>query len=1010
MAFIHLLIFGYCFGVAWGLTGSVGNSSAVSVSYHNSTTTPVLESKTTIPYTTTPLLSNATVPQITTSSLRQDGPYLSSGFATSSAARGSGYEVLPITDRNGNTTRPSTAVYPVSNSTLNGTSTKTIHATGSGFDYASSCESLTRDWLTTSSKWFSTNKYSSLATNTIRVTETLYSEDVVPVTRTSCLGYSREIGGQTLAQWSTGETVDTIIFPYLTPVASPYTVPTPTCTFDTDSCNLLWDEYDAYTTLRASVWPAAPTVATVSKPMCKPYRPNAYCDKCTIQGNWADVYYWPMEAVGEPCDPDRSFVTAAPTIPGQPNTVLFGSYTFTSPTVYVSIDWLKATNTHGSYCGGEYSSTFLPFKPEEVSSIRFSVIDNGYETETVTYDEGTTTEWETFSTWNFSIIATATVPVFFGDFMDAVPAAAYSAQSPNNLYPGAPTTDGVITDAKYSPRIYLPIRVRTIDPYWSNCEVSLHGVPDPPKALTAASTVVKPVLPTLSTTINVPVPSSTTPAEPAGQPETPHASVTLTAASQSRSSSTAGAAQTGGPAEPSRTSSRVDPSSASPPTDNQSSQGSSPQDPSSVVLPTDNRASQGSSPQDSPPVVVVPAPGPIGSGNQNSGPSGSPGPVVDTPSSGSPQVEQGSTRGQQSITRIATSRQTPVTITLDSSRLPVVQSGSIAVVGDRTLTVGGSPVVIQGQQISLEPSGLRVESSETVRFPSAPAQASPTTALATAVWKDGDVPVRVVQENNAVVLTSGTETTTIALGNSAYVNGHRVDVPSSGGVILIDGSEIIPFALEAPSSASSDQPSGSTIKLPGSSIKIKILSESGERIITAEKLADNRVRLTSGSESIIIANGASAIVAGATVAVLADGSGVVVSGTSLIPLSDPSDEKARERLPSDSLSVVVDSGRNVLVGYADGTVTLADGAVTVVGGRTISATGDGGYVVVDGSVTQTVVASSTGVPEGEESGIVKDPEAPDDAVSSGSVGPLVSSMGIWSKALAFSVLVGTMIL
>jgi hypothetical protein len=961
--------------MAWGLTISTGNSSTVSVSYHNSTGTPLL-SNTTILHTETLSEANISVPLTTSSSARHDGPYLSSGFTTSVTAHKSGHEVFPMTDRNGNTTRSPTTAYLTSNSTLNSTSaTKTFPTTGSGFFYASQCESLTRDWWSTSSKWFSSNSYSSMAVNTMRATTTLYSEDVVPVTLTSCLGQSRQMGGQTLAQSSTGEIVTTMLYSYLTPVASSYTVPMPTCTFDTDSCNFLWDEYDAYWNLAASVWPAAPTITRVPDPMCSPYRPNAYCSKCTIEGNWADVYYWPMEVVGEPCDPNRSFVTATPTIPGQPNTIVFGTNTFISPTVYVSVPWMKATNSDGNYCGGQYYSTFMPFRPEEVSSIRFSLIDNGWVTERLTFDQGTTTEYGTITTMNFTVTATATVPVSFGDFMGAVPAAAYSAQSPLNFGPGATPTDDVITDVKYTPRIYLPERVRSMDPYWSNCEVFLHGVSDPPVALTAASTVVRPVLPTWTTTVNVPVPSSTIPAEPAGQPETPHASVTQSETSQSRTTSTAGAVETGGPAEPSRTSSRVNPSSVDPPTNDQSS--------------------QGSSPQNSPPVVVIPVPDAQNSRNEDLDPSDIPGPTAATLSSGSPQADQDSTTNQQSITRIATSRQTSLIITLGSSRLPVIQSGSVAVVGDRTLTVGGSTVVIQGQQISLEPSGLRVESSQTVRFSSAPTQTS--LATATAVWNDGGISVKVFQESNAILLTSGTGTTAITFGKSAIVNGHRVDAPSSGGMIVIDGAETILLAPE-------DASRSSSIQLSGPSVQLSIPSTSGEKTITAERLSSNRVRLTSGSESIIVANGASAVIAGSTVTVLADGSGVVVSGSSLIPLSDPVREKAGERLPSDSFAAV-DSGRYILVEHGHATVTLADAAVTVVDGHTISAARDGEYMVIDGSVTRSVETSSTRVPGGEGSRIVADAEATNGVVTSGSAGHSVSSMGTWRKILTSGLLV-----
>jgi hypothetical protein len=258
------------------------------------------------------------------------------------------------------------------------------------------------------------------------------------------------------------------------------------------------------------------------------------------------------------------------------------------------------------------------------------------------------------------------------------------------------------------------------------------------------------------------------------------------------------------------------------------------------------------------------------------------------------------------------------------------------------------------------------------------------------VWNYGEVSVKVIQENNAMILASGTEATTIAFGGSGNVNGHRVDVPSSGGMVVIDGSETIAVIPEDPPSSSS--------------VQISIPSASGEKTIMAERLSDNRVRLTSGSQSIIIANGASTVFGGSTVAVLADGSGLVVSGSSLITLLISPIEKAGESLPSESFSAV-DSGGYVLIEHGDGTVTLADGAATVFDGHAISAARDGGYMVIDGSVTQSVLSSSTRVPEGEGSGIVQDAEATNGVVASGSSGHSVSSIGTWRKVLTFGVLV-----
>lgn len=849
-----------------------------------------------------------------------------------------------------------------------------ISATGAGYAYASSCEYLTREWLSTSSDWFSTNKFSSIAVNTMVFSETLYSVDVVPMTLTSCLGHSRELGGQTLAQSPTGVDVSTMLYSYLTAVAPSYTVPAPACTFDTAGCNLLWDEYDAYNSLRASVWPAAPTAKSVSEPLCQPDRPGAYCDKCTISGNFADVYYWPPVVVGEPCDLDRSFITATPTIPGRPNTVVFGTNTFTSPTVYLSIDYLAAASDyHG--CGRAFSSTFLPLDPEQVSSIRFSMIDNGNTTDYFTFEEGTTTVYETMTMKNFTIAPTASVPVNFADFMGAVPAAAWNAQYWQAYSTGMGLmTDAVISDASYSPQIVLPEQVRSMDPLWSNCEIHINGISDPPVALSAASSIVVPELPTFTTTIDVPGPSGT-PAEPAGLPGTSHASSTQVGVvtSQSRSSRVAGAAETGGSAQPSRTTTRV---------------GSLSQIPLPNPLP-DGHLSYSSSPQDHAPAVVSPMPD--NAGSENSDLSSNLGTLVTRPSESSSRKGESMVGAQQITTRVATSRQAPMTITLNGSRLPVVQSGSIAIVGERTLTVGGAAAMIQGQQISLEPSGLRVASSETVRFP----PASTLVPQPTAVWDDGDVRVTIAKANNAISLTSEMGTVSIAVGGSGIVNGHRVDVPPAGDMIVVDGSEAITLGP----------------KLAASAASVQLSLATGERSVTVEKLGNNRILLTSASESVTIANGAETGFAGATFVVLADGSGVVVTDMSLIPWSD-----TREELQGDMFSAM-SSGDYVLISHGTSNAILADNSVTIIDGHTISAAADGGYIVVDGSITQPVASSPTqylegegegegeGKGEGEGSRNVEEADATRAAIASGAVQDLILTRCAW-KILALGVLVG----
>jgi hypothetical protein len=127
------------------------------------------------------------------------------------------------------------ANYPV----FNGTDAFNLSTISSLFDYASKYESCTREWLSTSSDWFSKNKYSSIAVNIIVYLETLHITDVVPVTSTPCLGLSREFSGEVLAKSPTRVEVSTMLNSYPYAKAPPYTAPASACTFATSDCNLL---------------------------------------------------------------------------------------------------------------------------------------------------------------------------------------------------------------------------------------------------------------------------------------------------------------------------------------------------------------------------------------------------------------------------------------------------------------------------------------------------------------------------------------------------------------------------------------------------------------------------------------------------------------------------------------------------------------------------------------------------------------------------------------------------
>lgn len=282
---------------------------------------------------------------------------------------------------------------------------------GSGGAYASSCEALSRSWSSVSTQWFFKNRVTTLVTSTETYNYSIYDSVTAEIVQTSCLGAQRELGGETLSISPLGMTTyyETYTYNMFTSNAS-YPAPRPTCSFGVSACNSLWDMHDDYINSVATIWPSEEytSVPPIYKPVCEPDRPGKYCDSCTIGADQMQMYYWPPVAIGEPCDPDRRFTTATATIPGFPNTMVFGTNTFTSPTVYLSFYRLAARQTKISelyYCGRDFEDIIVPIQAESVSSIRWTRTDFGDYTETFTFeDNGITTTTEELAR-NFTLSA-----------------------------------------------------------------------------------------------------------------------------------------------------------------------------------------------------------------------------------------------------------------------------------------------------------------------------------------------------------------------------------------------------------------------------------------------------------------------------------------------------------------------------------------------------------------------------------------------------------------------------
>ncbi|KAK1070523.1 hypothetical protein LTR33_010630 [Friedmanniomyces endolithicus] len=98
---------------------------------------------------------------------------------------------------------------------------------------------------------------------------------------------------------------------------------------------------------------------------------------CAVNTASLQLLYWPVATIGgDLCHGNGSTVTATPTIPGQPNTVLYMNTTLTSPTVYMQFKNVFAIGTD-YVAKSSFQNTLLPLAPTAVSS-RCGLVGGGF--------------------------------------------------------------------------------------------------------------------------------------------------------------------------------------------------------------------------------------------------------------------------------------------------------------------------------------------------------------------------------------------------------------------------------------------------------------------------------------------------------------------------------------------------------------------------------------------------------------------------------------------------------
>lgn len=165
------------------------------------------------------------------------------------------------------------------------------------------------------------------------------------------------------------------------------------------------------------------------------------CGQCSLHGGEVQLYWWPSTSTASAGTKTRLSSSLEP-----PMTTVVDGITLTSPTVYVSLHNLSASDSC-SVVGSTITSTLIAMDPTDISTL---VHIGGKVAQSNANQYG---------------------PLNFTQLTGLPPASAYE-QQPDCVYVGCPTI--YPTPINYT--IVVPSQVRSMDPAWANCAAGLEGL------------------------------------------------------------------------------------------------------------------------------------------------------------------------------------------------------------------------------------------------------------------------------------------------------------------------------------------------------------------------------------------------------------------------------------------------------------------------------------------------------------------------------------------------------
>ncbi|KJX93657.1 hypothetical protein TI39_contig4278g00005 [Zymoseptoria brevis] len=739
------------------------------------------------------------------------------------------------------TSANNTHTSPVSTSTSRNNTF--LPATGSGPDYATSCNAEWNAYSAAYSSW--TRLHNTVTTTTASLDgEVKFPIKYIANATTLCDLHPRvtcdnpiilSTGTVTRSDAITGYTTITHTF------GSAYTGPSPSCTVQPCDCDPLWAAYSSSLTANAT--------ATSATPLTTPFCQNSSlaehyssldssirgCGKCTIYGTHVQLVYWPepTESVSRTRDYCATTPTAnlttynsdavitayagkslgnashvpTPTDPSK-QTITADGHAFTEGTAYISIGSVWAAD-RCSHTFGTVTDAILAMPSSSVLSLRYfqDHFQRLMETDKITG-----------------------YPVNYGDFQTPIPWSAWVGMNQCTSGPwGGPQCD-VIDERSYLPQLAIPPQITELSPDFKNCQMWYNGLFDPPLALTeakSADAITNPyVHSTPQTTSAKPAPTAEQNTLPTGYggdqghndnsggsgPNNEHETADTipqpgsgnngnnNGNGQGQGSSGSGSgSNNGGSGAGSVTSGSGSNSNSGSGSSNQGTSSNS-----GSNSDNHNNGNSGGSVGSYINSGMSPNSNSNSNGDQNQ----------NNPSSGSSGSSLNSSNNdnhQQAVAHCPSNEPWTYTFTLNNGQeIHATGSNSVAVIGNVACTLNGPPqIVAEGVTASYLPGGVVFNEEHVYSFPNGSGADTVTATLG------GDVHVAVQTQDAGVVvvdgtsLTPGDDATTLSNGEvlSAATNGVVVVTKYTVGQAAVSSS-----ATQTGSSRTSDEPGGSATK------------------------------------------------------------------------------------------------------------------------------------------------------------------------------------------------------